>query len=292
MKVFLSWSGTKSQKVANEFRDWLPLVMQHVDIYMSSEDIDKGSQWFINLTTELENTFFGILLVTKENFEAPWMIFEAGALSKGRELTKVSPFLFGIKVSELTGPLSQFQATDFNKKDVRRLLTSINNNSLEENKMDEGRLSLVYENWWPILEEKLNDHIDYEEETIITEKVKKIDQSMILEEILSLTRNQNMLLRKPENLLPPSYVRSILKKSNSDLGSLQNSNSIFSYLLENNKRHFSEVRSWMDAVKEKSKPYLSNKNIQDFDNLMQKMSNIIRVTMRRKRIEEKHQMDL
>lgn len=41
MKVFISWSGNKSHKVAMIFREWLPSVIQSLEPYVSSEDIDK-----------------------------------------------------------------------------------------------------------------------------------------------------------------------------------------------------------------------------------------------------------
>lgn len=108
MKVFISWSGNISWKVAVIFRDWLPSVIQSLEPYVSSEDIDKGARWSTDIAKELEDSTFGILCVTKENLEAPWLSFKAGALSKTMEKSFVTPFLFDIKRSEVQGPILQF----------------------------------------------------------------------------------------------------------------------------------------------------------------------------------------
>lgn len=71
MKVFISWSGNKSHKVAMIFREWLPSVIQSLEPYVSSEDIDKGARWSSDIAKELEDSTFGILCVTKDNLHAP-----------------------------------------------------------------------------------------------------------------------------------------------------------------------------------------------------------------------------
>jgi len=60
MKVFISWSGSLSERVAKAIHDWLPNVIQSLDVFMSSEDIEKGSRWFSDVSSELDKTDFGI----------------------------------------------------------------------------------------------------------------------------------------------------------------------------------------------------------------------------------------
>lgn len=101
MKVFISWSGDLSHKVAVILRDWLPSVIQSLESYVSSEDIDKGARWSTDISKELEDSSFGILCITRENLDPPWLNFEAGALSKSVDRSRVSPFLFGVKRSDI-----------------------------------------------------------------------------------------------------------------------------------------------------------------------------------------------
>ena len=113
MRVFLSWSGAVSHSVALAFRGWLPSVIQSLEPYVSSEDIDKGARWSTEMAQELEKSRYGIICVTKENVNKPWINFEAGALSRSIEKatavpfsSAVSPFLFGLKSTDFEGPLT------------------------------------------------------------------------------------------------------------------------------------------------------------------------------------------
>ena len=152
MKIFLSWSGDTSHKVAIAFRDWLPQVIQSLTPYVSSEDIDKGTRWSTDIAKELEESAYGIILVTAENLVAPWVNFEAGALSKIIDKSNVSPFLFDVKRSEVKGPLLQFQSTILDKSDICKLLNSINKKIEQDDRLEEQKLEKAFEVWWPELE--------------------------------------------------------------------------------------------------------------------------------------------
>jgi hypothetical protein len=184
MKVSISWSGDLSRRVAEALREWLPNVLQAVDPWMSAEDIDKGARWSSDIASELENTRAGILCVTADNIEAPWLNFEAGALSKTLERTFVSPFLLNVRPSDLKGPLVQFQATEFNKPDTRRLLATLNK-ALGQSALPEKQLDKTFEIWWPELESSLQKL-----QAVKAPQRPQRSEREILEEILALVRDQ------------------------------------------------------------------------------------------------------
>ncbi|WP_171058094.1 toll/interleukin-1 receptor domain-containing protein [Modestobacter altitudinis] len=147
MKVFLSWSGDVSKQVAGLLREWLPLVINEIEPFMSSEDIDKGSRGLSRIASELQNSDHGIVVVTEENCEKPWINFEAGALSKVVEESRVTPLLFGVEYTQITGPLTQFQHVLPQKEDIRRLLDSINRDC--DRPLSESMLGKAFDQWWP-----------------------------------------------------------------------------------------------------------------------------------------------
>ncbi len=156
MKIFMSWSGNVSQQLAQALREWLPDVVQSVQVFVSSEDIDKGTRWVNELFKELDDSVFGIICITKENLNSPWLNFEAGAVSKSlrqQSNAKVWTLLFGIEPAALSGPLSLFQATSYEKGDVKRLIGTINKNLSRP--LTSETLDQAFERTWPELENQL-----------------------------------------------------------------------------------------------------------------------------------------
>lgn len=155
MKIFLSWSGTESKQLASIFKEWLPNVLQYVEPYMSAEDISLGERWNNNITDSLHESIFGLIFVTPSNINAPWINYEAGALSKTLD-SKVVPILYKANVMILNeGPLKQFQsAKNLEKDSVLSLLKSINSSN-KDGKLDESRLEKAFEMWWIHLEQAI-----------------------------------------------------------------------------------------------------------------------------------------
>lgn len=214
MRVFLSWSGEASHGVACVLKEWLPSVIQSIRPYVSSQDIDKGARWSTDIAKELQESAFGILCVTRSNIEAPWINFEAGALSKTIDKGLVAPFLFDIKRSEVQGPLLQFQSTVNEQADVFKLIASLNNAMPESEKLEDSALKKSFDVWWPELEKALRAIGTTEERPKPVEKTGKLAHSeAILEEILDLTRSQQRLLRSPEELLPRAYFEHLTRSS-------------------------------------------------------------------------------
>jgi hypothetical protein len=46
MNVFISWSGGYSKAVAEVLKSWLKCVLQGTNPWLSTRDINRGSDWF------------------------------------------------------------------------------------------------------------------------------------------------------------------------------------------------------------------------------------------------------
>ena len=125
MKVFISWSGDRSKAVALALRDWLPLVLHYVDPWMSERDLSAGDRWAVEVGKHLDESQFGVIVLTRENLTAPWILFEAGALSKAFTAGGVCPFLVDLDLKDLTGPLSQFQAKKSDRTSLLELAKGV-----------------------------------------------------------------------------------------------------------------------------------------------------------------------
>ena len=156
MKVFLSWSGERSRVVAEQLRRWIPCVIQTIEPWMSQLDIGAGMRWESEIGRHLSETKFGIICLTKGNIDAPWILFEAGALAKTVDETYVCPYLLDLGPEDIpAGPLSQFQAKRVDEEGTRDLVYTLNK-ALEEKGLPEPRLQETFSVWWPRLKEGLD----------------------------------------------------------------------------------------------------------------------------------------
>ena len=192
MKVFISWSGSTSKAVAEALSAWIPNVIQAVKPWISS-DIEKGARWLADVGKQLEETKVGVICLTPDNLAAPWILFEAGALSKTLAKTHVCPYLFKVKQSDLEGPLVQFQTTQANQQDTKKLMRTLNK-VLGEEALEKGILENALDKWWPNLEKNLTLITQNADSTQETKKPERTEME-ILEEILALVRGIN---RGPE----------------------------------------------------------------------------------------------
>ena len=111
---------------------------------MSEEDTDKGAHWSSTIRRELEQSAFGIVILTAENIDSTWLHFEAGAIAKSVEEGRVVPILFGLKHSDVQQPLSMFQSALFEKEDIFRVVKSING-AAGPDAREERQLKTVFE---------------------------------------------------------------------------------------------------------------------------------------------------
>jgi hypothetical protein len=152
MKIFVSWSGTRSQIVAVTLRKYLPLMIQSLNVFMSKHDIESGARWATELARELDATNFGVLCLTKESLSSAWLQFEAGALVKHAD-GRACGFLIGaLNVADVTGPLAQFQHRRFERDEMLHLLKDIN--AKVETPLAPENLAAVVAKWWPDIEEE------------------------------------------------------------------------------------------------------------------------------------------
>lgn len=191
MRVFLSWSGNRSRYVAEQFSEWLPVVIQSVDTFMSQHDVDAGSRWAREIDDHLEATDFGILFVTPENQEEPWLLHEAGALGKSVEESRVVPVTIEMEPADVGWPLARFQGVNLEEDGVRKLVDSING-ALEEDQLEPSVLGRAFDTNWPILREDLEDIPPRPEDATTVEDTPEEAQRRRdekLDEVLELVRS-------------------------------------------------------------------------------------------------------
>jgi hypothetical protein len=195
MKVFISWSGERSKAVAGILTDWLKCVIQASQPWISTRDIDRGALWFSEINDQLKDVSIGIVCLTNDNKDNPWILFESGALAKGLTTSRVCPLLIDLMPEDVRDPLAQFNLTLPNKDGVWQLVKTVNS-CLGEKMLDERILSQVFNTYWPQFEINFNSALA---ENPPTGDVPNRTQEDILSEILNTTRGFSQRIRHLES---------------------------------------------------------------------------------------------
>jgi hypothetical protein len=183
MEVFISWSGKKSKAVAEALYGWLPLVINALKPWLSSENIKAGSRWNEEIASRLQSCHIGIFCLTASNLNEPWINFEAGAIAKEKTSGLVCTYLIGITNGDVNWPLAQFQSKSINKKDTLVMLSDINQ-LLGSNSLGVAHLNEAFETFWPRLEQKLSNLPEDDEEALPPRK--SVEERV--DEILEIVR--------------------------------------------------------------------------------------------------------
>ncbi|MFO0943050.1 MAG: toll/interleukin-1 receptor domain-containing protein [Pirellulales bacterium] len=152
MKVFISWSGDTSKEIGTILRKYLPLMLQDVDAFLSRHDIESGARWAERIQLELEQSSYGLVLLTRSNLSAKWLLFEAGAISKLKNSATTCLLCGELEETDVTGPLAQFQFQKFERDPFFQLMRDMNGRLAKPIK--ERPLDLILQKWWPDIDEE------------------------------------------------------------------------------------------------------------------------------------------
>jgi molybdenum cofactor biosynthesis enzyme MoaA len=137
VKIFLSWSGEPSKSVANIFKEQMKNEYDFSkasgnELFISTE-ISKGKNTFDELFKQLDEYDKCLLFLTKNNFETPWISFEAGCRGAKKD-NCIFPILIDLTVKDLNKTLSPFRF--FNPTQMT--------NYDENGKIDEKEISKLF----------------------------------------------------------------------------------------------------------------------------------------------------
>lgn len=186
MKVFVSWSGNSSEILGQALKEFIPLVIPHTDIFFSP-GMDKGIDWFREISKNLDESDFGILCLTRSNMQDPWILFEAGTLaSKLANEKKVVPLAIDFEMNDLRPPLSLFNAALSTKEDIFKIISTIN--SSNESTIPEPNLQRTFDAFWPDVEKAIKKAQSIASKKPEEEKVPHFSQDEKIDEILTSIR--------------------------------------------------------------------------------------------------------
>jgi hypothetical protein len=145
----------------------------------------------------------GIICLTQENKNRPWILFEAGALAKGLSTSRVCTLLVDLEPKDIEDPLAQLNHTFPTRESVLGLVKTLNS-TLANNGLDNRILEQVFTTYWPQFEQRFASILSNTEAQPPSKPRPKED---VLGEILENTRMLNSRIRRLEHETERSRMR-------------------------------------------------------------------------------------
>src|SRR2546423_902775 len=156
LKVFISWSKFRSFAVAAALKVLIADSFDSAEPLMS-EDVEIGGPVLPNLNAMLREADVVVLCLTAENWEEPWIFYEAGVVfGKSDRTVQVCPYIIDLhlKRRNLPEPLKQFKAVMADKDGTFQLMQKIN--SALDYPLTEAKLKKGFNARWPRLKRVIN----------------------------------------------------------------------------------------------------------------------------------------
>ncbi len=152
-RIFIGWSGSRSNLVAKALKYWLQCLSHDIEPWVSNLDLKPGRGWWEELETELRQSTAGILCISPENRDSPWLNFEAGALARSVERKLIIPYAIDMEASEISHPIRFFQGVKATQSETSKMASAL----FSSTHVDYDRDSNIFEVVWPLLERVLRE---------------------------------------------------------------------------------------------------------------------------------------
>jgi hypothetical protein len=193
--VFITWSGAASEIVAAALDHFFRRVLENVRPFYSAESIRSGQAWFSEIVLNVEQATYGIICLTPQNKDAPWVLFETGAMCRQLAQRRIVPIYIGMRSSDVLGsPLAPFQGRTVERASILALVKDINRAVTEtgaDRGADESVLEDRFEQNWPRLAEAIEKAKAALGEVAPALKPEPVD---LLRELIDINRGQNQML--------------------------------------------------------------------------------------------------
>jgi tetratricopeptide (TPR) repeat protein len=119
MNIYLSWSGELGQRASRALSRALHQLIPNLEVFSSGSVTIVGTRWIDETTRAIKNSDFALVCITSESRSSPWLLWEVGVMTGLH--ASIVPWLVDVGVSDLYGPLAQFQAIRSDAKSFRKL---------------------------------------------------------------------------------------------------------------------------------------------------------------------------